>query len=114
MKNLAIIPARGGSKRIPRKNIKPFMGKPIIAYSIEAALQSGIFDEVMVSTDDEEIAEVAKQYGANVPFMRSKRAADDYATTSDVIKEVLYNYEKLGKCMIRFAVYMRQPHLSLQ
>ena len=73
MKNLAIIPARGGSKRIPRKNIKPFMGKPIIAYSIEAALPSGIFDEVMVSTDDEEIAEVAKQYGANVPFMRSKK-----------------------------------------
>lgn len=70
---MAIIPARGGSKRIPRKNIKPFMGKPIIAYSIEAALQSGIFDEVMVSTDDEEIAEVAKQYGANVPFMRSKK-----------------------------------------
>lgn len=73
MKNLAIIPARGGSKRIPRKNIKPFMGKPIIAYSIEAALQSGIFDEVMVSTDDEEIAEVAKQYGANVPFMPVKK-----------------------------------------
>ena len=89
MKNLAIIPARGGSKRIPRKNIKPFMGKPIIAYSIEAALQSGIFDEVMVSTDDEEIAEVAKQYGANVPFMRSKKNSDDHATMEDVIEEVL-------------------------
>lgn len=73
MKNLAIIPARGGSKRIPRKNIKPFMGKPIIAYSIEAALQSGIFDEVMVSTDDEEIAEVAKQYGANVHLCGQKK-----------------------------------------
>ena len=73
MKNLAIIPARGGSKRIPRKNIKPFMGKPIIAYSIEAALQSGIFDEVMVSTDDEEIAEMAKQYGANVPICGQKK-----------------------------------------
>ena len=71
MKNIAIIPARGGSKRIPRKNIKPFMGKPIIAYSIEAALQSGLFDEVMVSTDDEEIAEIACKYGAQVPFMRS-------------------------------------------
>ena len=92
MKNLAIIPARGGSKRIPRKNIKPFMGKPIIAYSIEAALQSGIFDEVMVSTDDEEIAEVAKQYGANVPFMRSKKNSDDHATMEDVIEEVLNEY----------------------
>ena len=69
MKNIAIIPARGGSKRIPRKNIKPFMGKPIIAYSIEAALQSGLFDEVMVSTDDEEIAEIACGYGAKVPFL---------------------------------------------
>ena len=71
MKNIAIIPARGGSKRIPRKNIRPFLGKPIIAYSIEAALQSGLFDEVMVSTDDEEIAEVARQYRAKVPFIRS-------------------------------------------
>jgi N-acylneuraminate cytidylyltransferase len=65
-KNLCIIPARGGSKRIPRKNIKDFLGKPIIAYSIEAALNSDLFDEVMVSTDDEEIAEVAKRYGAKV------------------------------------------------
>lgn len=92
MKNLAIIPARGGSKRIPRKNIKPFMGKPIIAYSIEAALQSGIFDEVMVSTDDEEIAEVAKQYGANVPFMRSEVTSGDFATTVDVLFEVIEQY----------------------
>lgn len=68
MKNLAIIPARGGSKRIPRKNIKSFMGKPIIAYSIEAALRSGLFDEVMVSTDDVEIAEIACKYGAKVPL----------------------------------------------
>lgn len=67
MKNIAIIPARGGSKRIPRKNIRPFLGKPIIAYSIEAALQSGLFDEVMVSTDDEEIAEVACRYGGKGP-----------------------------------------------
>ena len=72
MKNIAIIPARGGSKRIPRKNIKPFMGKPIIAYSIEAAMQSELFDEVMVSTDDEEIAEIARKYGAKVPFMQSE------------------------------------------
>ena len=71
MSNLCIIPARGGSKRIPRKNIKPFLGKPIIAYSIEAALNSKLFDEVMVSTDDFEIAIIAKKYGASVPFMRS-------------------------------------------
>lgn len=96
MKNLCIIPARGGSKRIPRKNIKPFMGKPIIAYSIEAALNSGIFDEVMVSTDDKEIAEIALQYGAKVPFMRSKETSNDFATTADVIDEVLSRYESKG------------------
>lgn len=93
MKNIAIIPARGGSKRIPRKNIKPFMGKPIIAYSIEAALQSGLFDEVMVSTDDEEIAEVARQYGAQVPFLRSAETANDYATMENVIEEVIRTYQ---------------------
>lgn len=93
MSNLAIIPARGGSKRIPRKNIKNFLGKPIIAYSIEVALKSDLFDEVMVSTDDEEIAEVAKNYGAVVPFMRSKKNSDDYATTADVITEVFNFYQ---------------------
>ena len=92
-RSVAIITARGGSKRIPRKNIKDFCGKPIIAYSIEAALQSGIFEEVMVSTDDEEIAEIAKSYGAAVPFMRSERTSGDYATTADVIMEVLEEYE---------------------
>lgn len=88
MKNLAIIPARGGSKRIPLKNIKCFLGKPIIAYSIEAALKCGLFDEVMVSTDDNVIAEVAIKWGAKVPFMRSQKTADDYATLADVIDEV--------------------------
>lgn len=97
MKNLCIIPARGGSKRIPRKNIKPFMGKPIIAYSIEAALKSGLFEEVMVSTDDEEFAEVARQYGAQVPFMRSAVTANDFASTEDVLIEVLDEYKKQGK-----------------
>jgi len=97
MKNLCIIPARGGSKRIPRKNIKPFMGKPIMAYSIEAALKSGLFDEVMVSTDDYDFAEVARQYGASVPFMRSAATANDYATTEDVLIEVLDEYKKQGK-----------------
>ena len=93
MKKVAIITARGGSKRIPRKNIKDFCGKPIIAYSIEAALESKLFDEVIVSTDDDEIAEVSKKYGAKVPFKRSKKNSDDYATTSDVLLEVLENFK---------------------
>jgi N-acylneuraminate cytidylyltransferase len=94
--NVAIIPARGGSKRIPRKNIKLFQGKPIIAYSIAAALESGLFDEVMVSTDDEEIAAVAREYGANVPFFRSAETANDFATTAAVLIEVLNRYEESG------------------
>ncbi len=96
-KNLCIIPARGGSKRIPRKNIKDFLGKPIIAYSIETALNSGLFDEVMVSTDDEEIKEIALQYGAKVPFLRSDKTSNDFATTFDVIEEVINEYKKLNK-----------------
>lgn len=97
MKCVAIITARGGSKRIPRKNIKPFLGKPILEYSIEAAFAAGIFDEVMVSTDDEEIANVAKAAGAKVPFLRSERTANDFATTADVVDEVLNAYE--GQCV---------------
>jgi N-acylneuraminate cytidylyltransferase len=97
MKCIAIIPARGGSKRIPRKNIKLFSGKPIIAYSIELASQSGLFDEIMVSTDDDEIAQVAKEFGASVPFLRSAQNANDFATTADVILEVLYAYETRGQ-----------------
>lgn len=97
MSNVAIIPARGGSKRIPRKNIRDFLGKPIIAYSIETALESRLFEEVMVSTDNEEIAEVAKNYGAKVPFMRSKKNADDHATTVDVLVEVLYTFGEKNK-----------------
>lgn len=97
MANLCIIPARGGSKRIPRKNIKLFLGKPIIAYSIEIAIASGLFDEVMVSTDDAEIAEIAIQYGAKVPFLRNPSTANDHATTFDVIQEVVLEYEKKEK-----------------
>jgi len=97
MSSIAIITARGGSKRIPKKNIRDFCGKPIIAYSIEAALGAGIFDEVMVSTDSEEIAEIAKRYGASVPFMRSEATSSDYATTRDVLLEVIDEYKKLGK-----------------
>jgi len=93
MKNLAIIPARGGSKRIPRKNIKEFVGKPIIAYSIEIAIKSGLFKDIMVSTDDEEIAKVAIQYGAKVPTLRSRKNSDDFATLAEVINEVLDFYK---------------------
>lgn len=94
---IAIITARGGSKRIPKKNIRDFCGKPIIAYSIKAALESGVFSEVMVSTDSEEIAEIARRYGASVPFMRSEKTSDDYATTADVLVEVLERYKERGQ-----------------
>ena len=97
MKSIAIITARGGSKRIPRKNIKEFLGKPIIAYTIEAAIASNMFDQVMVSTDDNEIAEIAKKYGAMVPFMRSEKTSNDFATTADVLNEVIDEYKKLGE-----------------
>lgn len=97
MPNVAIITARGGSKRIPRKNIKLFRGKPMIAYSIETALNSGLFEMVMVSTDDNQIAEISKQLGAEVPFIRSKQTADDYTGTADVMIEVLNDLQKTGK-----------------
>lgn len=97
MKSIAIITARGGSKRIPRKNIRPFLGKPILEYSIAAALQTGLFEEVMVSTDDAEIAQIAQQAGAKVPFFRSEETANDFATTADVIAEVLTAYAQTGK-----------------
>ena len=97
MKSIAIITARGGSKRIPRKNIRPFLGKPIIVYSIEAAINSSCFDEIMVSTDDNEIADIARKAGANVPFMRSPKTSYDNATTVEVLVEVLEKYKSLGK-----------------
>ena len=97
MSSVAIITARGGSKRIPRKNIKDFMGKPIIAYSIAAAIDATCFDEVMVSTDDMEIAEVAARCGAKVPFLRSAETANDFATTVDVLIEVLNEYRQRDK-----------------
>ncbi len=96
MSNIAIITARGGSKRIPKKNIRDFCGKPMIAYSIEAAKESGVFDEVMVSTDDDEIAEISKAYGAAVPFKRSKDNSGDFAGTDDVLLEVLDEYRNRG------------------
>lgn len=97
MRNIAIIPARGGSKRIPRKNIRLFLGKPILAYSIEIARQSGLFSEVMVSTDDDEIAELALGFGASVPFRRSAQTANDHASTVEVLLEVLSCYEMRGE-----------------
>lgn len=97
MRALCIIPARGGSKRIPRKNIRAFRGRPIIAYPIEAALESGCFDEVLVSTDDEEIAEVARTHGASVPFLRSAKNAGDHAGTAEVIEEVIRELRKCGR-----------------
>lgn len=113
--SIAIIPARGGSKRIPKKNIREFVGKPIIAYTIEAAVNSGIFDEVMVSTDSEEIAEIAKKYGANVPFYRSEKTAGDFASTDDVLMEVLDNYKANGKEFDYFAcIYPTAPFIKAE
>ena len=94
--NIAIIPARGGSKRIPRKNIKDFCGQPMLAYPIKAALQSGVIDKVVVSTDDDEIAAVARHYGAEVPFLRRAELADDYSDTSAVIRDAITQLQALG------------------
>lgn len=115
MKKVAIITARGGSKRIPRKNIKEFCGKPILAYSIEAALHSGVFDKVMVSTDDQEIARIAEQYGAEVPFYRSEQTANDYATTNDVLLEVLEELSKRGEQYeLACCIYPTAPFVTSQ
>ena len=114
-KTLCIIPARGGSKRIPRKNIKDFLGKPIIAYSIEMALKSNLFDEVMVSTDDYEIARISKEYGAMVPFLRGSDNSDDFATTTDVISEVLGAYSIKGeKFDFVCCLYATSPLVTLE
>lgn len=112
-KKLAIITARGGSKRIPRKNIREFCGKPILCYSIEAAFQSEAFDEVMVSTDDAEIAGIALKAGASVPFFRSEEMSGDYASTDDVIMEVLKEYQKNGLTFDAFCcIYPTAPFLT--
>ncbi len=113
MRTLAIIPARGGSKRIPNKNIRNFLGKPIIAYSINTALDSDLFDEVMVSTDSAMIADVATNFGANIPFLRSDNSASDKATTVDVLIEVLSRYKEQG-IDFRYAccIYPTAPFIS--
>jgi len=109
---VAIIPARGGSKRIPHKNIKNFAGKPIIAYSIEAAQQSGLFDRIIVSTDDFEIAEVARRYGAEVPFLRPQELADDHTGTNAVVKHAI-NWLLGEKITVRYVccLYATAPFL---
>ncbi|MCM1261797.1 MAG: pseudaminic acid cytidylyltransferase [Butyrivibrio sp.] len=115
MNSIAIITARGGSKRIPGKNKKDFLGKPIICYSIEAALSSELFEEVMVSTDDDEIADIAKAAGASVPFMRSAECSNDFAGTDDVLMEVLAEYEKRGKVFEYMAcIYPTAPFITAE
>lgn len=117
MKKIAIITARGGSKRIPRKNIRDFLGKPIMAYAIEAALASELFSEVMVSTDDDEIAAVGQHYGAVVPFRRSEKNSDDFSITADVLEEVLREYQareqhfSLGCCLYPTAPFVTAEKL---
>ena len=113
MKPYVIITARGGSKRVPGKNIRDFCGKPIIAYSIEAALKSGLFEEVMVSTDSEEIAAIGRNSGASVPFMRSEKTSNDYADTTDVLNEVIEMYGKRGITFNEFCyIYPTAPFIT--
>jgi len=118
MGNLAVIPARGGSKRIPGKNIRPFLGEPIIAYPIRTALSSGLFDEVMVSTDDDAIARTALQFGATVPFRRSAERANDTAVLAEVVREVIDRYVESGRvfdavcCILPTAPLMTVPFLQ--
>ena len=112
MKNIAVIPARSGSKGLPDKNIRPVNGKPLLAYTIEAALESGCFDTVHVSTDSERYAEIARRYGADVPFLRSAALATDTASTWDAVREVLARYDELSK---RFDTMMlMQPTTPLR
>ena len=115
MRAIAIIPARGGSRRLPGKNIKPFHDAPIIAYAIRAALEYSAFTRVMTSTDSREIAEVATSFGAEVPFMRSARAADDHATTVDVLLEVLDAYRERGEYFdLGCCIYPCNPFLTAE
>lgn len=110
---IAVIPARGGSKRIPRKNIKPFCGKPMIAWSIEAALASGLFDYIIVSTDDAEIAEIAKQWGAEVPFMRPEELSNDYVFPGVVVKHAVeWVIKNLGEVEFVCTIYATAPFIT--
>ncbi len=115
---VAVIPARGGSKRIPRKNIKPFLGRPMIAYTIEAALKSGVFDRIIVSTDDEEIAAVARTCGAETPFLRPAELSDDHAGTAEVVAHAIRWLENEGQvpdlvcCMYAAAPFITDADLK--
>lgn len=110
---IAVIPARGGSKRIPRKNIKPFCGKPMIAWSIEAAKESGLFDRIIVSTDDAEIAEVARQRGADAPFMRPAEISNDYVGTGAVVKHAAeWIIKNLGEVEFVCTIYATAPFIK--
>ncbi len=112
---IAVIPARGGSKRIPKKNIKLFLGKPLIAYSIETAQKSGLFDRIVVSTDDTDVAEIAIEYGAEIPFMRPKELSDDHTSAVEVVENTLARMEKEGES-IRYActIYPTAPLLEAE
>jgi len=115
MMKLAVIPARGGSKRIPGKNIKPFLGKPIIAYTIETAIKSNVFDKIIVSTDSEEIAEVAKQYGAEVPFVRPVELSDDFSGTTEVTAHAVQWYQDRNMPIeLVCSIYATAPLLSAE
>ncbi|MFZ1624471.1 MAG: pseudaminic acid cytidylyltransferase [Gammaproteobacteria bacterium] len=115
---LAVIPARGGSKRIPRKNIREFFGKPMIAWTIETATRSGLFDRVVVSTDDDEIASVAREHGAEIPFVRPAAIADDMATTGQVMRHAVEVLQSGGQafsavcCIYPTAPFMRAEDLA--
>jgi len=118
-KTIALIPARGGSKRIPRKNIRPFHGKPLIAYSIEIARRSGLFDRVIVSTDDEEIADIARSYGAEIPFLREKEFADDHTTATEATEHAYQKLEEMGEsidyaCTIYATAPLLQPEYLVE
>ena len=109
----AVIPARGGSKRIPRKNLKDFLGKPVIAFPIEAAVASGLFDRIIVSTDDQEIAQVAERFGASVPFIRPPELSDDHATTDAVLVHAMRQVQALyGACDEGCCIYPANPFLT--
>jgi N-acylneuraminate cytidylyltransferase len=111
--NLAVIPARGGSQRIPGKNIKDFCGKPLIAYSIEAAIESGCFDHIIVSTDSQDIADIAIQYGADTPFMRPPELSDNYTGTTPVVCHAIQEVSKrYGKPDFTCCIYATAPFIQ--
>ncbi|MGB7286163.1 MAG: pseudaminic acid cytidylyltransferase, partial [Salaquimonas sp.] len=108
---IAVIPARGGSKRIPRKNVREFCGKPMLAWALEKAIESGLFDRVILTTDDEEIATIGRSFGAETPFMRPDELANDFATTGDVMKHAV---EELGENRLYCCIYPTAPFVQAE